>query len=66
MPGKGKLIIVAGVVLSFSGFVGMIVFLWMNQMVTPQMATLMLIALFGLYFGFGVLVAVYRLVCKLN
>jgi hypothetical protein len=30
------------------------------------MALLMLVALFGLYFGFGVLVAVYRFIGKLE
>ncbi len=66
MPKREKLIAVAGIAASFAALVGVIVFLWMNKMVTPQMATLMLVALFGLYLGFGVLVAVYRLVCKLD
>jgi hypothetical protein len=30
------------------------------------MALLMLVALFGLYFGFGVLIVVYRFVSKLD
>ena len=66
MPKKGKLIAVAGIAASFAALVGVIVFLWKNKIITAQMATLMLVALFGLYFGFGVLIAVYRLVAKLD
>ncbi len=34
--------------------------------VTPQFALLALVALLGLYFGFGVLIAVYYLLRKLE
>lgn len=37
-----------------------------NKVVTLQMATLMLIGMLGLYVGFGILIAVYRLVAKLD
>lgn len=51
---------------SFTGLIGMIAVLWVNKIVGPEMGILMLVALFGLYFGFGVLIAVYRLVSKLE
>ena len=63
---RGKLLSVVGIAASFAALAGMVVFLWMSKIVTAQMATLMLVALFGLYFGFGVLIAVYRFVCKLD
>ncbi len=66
MPKRGTLITVAGIAASFAALAGIIVFLWMSKIVTAQMATLMLVALFGLYFGFGVLIAVYCFVCKLD
>jgi hypothetical protein len=48
------------------GLIAGILALAIKQIVTPQMALLMLIALFGLYFGFGVLIAVYRFTSKLQ
>lgn len=66
MPKRGTLKTVAVIAVSFAAFVGTTVFLWANKIVSPAMATLMLVALFGLYFGFGILIAVYRLVSKLD
>ena len=43
-----------------------IVALAVNGVVTPQQGLLLLVALFGMYIGFGVLIAVYRLVAKLG
>lgn len=57
---------VVGVATSLAGFVGIIIFLSAKEMVSPAMAILMLVALFGLYLGFGALVAAYRLVVKLD
>ena len=37
-----------------------------NDVVTPQVGLLMLVALLGLYVGFGILIAVYRLIAKLE
>ncbi len=34
--------------------------------VTPQLAMLLLVALLGMYIGFGVLIAVYRFTSKLK
>ena len=63
---RRRLNAVAGVVASFAGFVGIIIFLSAREIVSATVAILMLVALFGLYLGFGVLVAAYRLVVKLD
>ena len=61
-----KPLIAAIVVGSFLGLAGLIAYLAMRGTLSPQMATLMVIALFGLYVGFGILIAAYRLVSKLD
>ena len=66
MPKRRTLTIFAGIAASFAGFAGMIIFLSVNKIVRIEMAILMFVALFGLYIGFGILIAVYRLVSKLE
>jgi hypothetical protein len=66
MPKRGTLIAVAGIAASFVGLVGVIIFLLVAKIVSVAMAKLMLVALFGLYIGFGILIAVYRLIDKLE
>ena len=66
MPKVRALMVVAGIAASFVGLAGTIVFLSMTNLVSVEMAMLMLVALVGLYIGFGVLVAVYRLISKLE
>jgi hypothetical protein len=61
-----RTLIGVGVLGSFLGFVLGIVTLARTQTVTPQIATLMFVALIGLYFGFGILIIVYRLINKLD
>ena len=51
---------------SFLGFVGIIYVLALKQIVSPQLAGLMVVALIGLYVGFGILILVYRLINKLD
>jgi hypothetical protein len=51
---------------SFSAFVALILALLISQVVTLQLALLMVVALVGLYFGFGVLIVVYRFIAKLE
>jgi hypothetical protein len=58
--------IAAAVAGSFTALVVAVVVLMIKRVVTFQMALLMLVALLALYFGFGVLVAVYRFVGKLE
>ena len=66
MPKNRTLKIVAGVAASFTGFVGTIIFLSEAKIITFEMAILMLVALLGMYLGFGILIAVYRLIGKLE
>ena len=61
-----RTLIGVGVLGSFLGFVFGIVTLARTQTVTPQIATLMFVALIGLYVGFGILIIVYRLISRLD
>ena len=66
MPKNRTIKIVAGIAASFIGLVGTIIFLLEAKIISFEMAMLMLVALLGLYLGFGFLVAVYRLIGKLE
>jgi hypothetical protein len=61
-----KLKIAASISLSFIGIVVLIMALLVKRVITFQMAMLMLVALLGLYFGFGVLIALYRFTGRLK
>lgn len=58
--------IAAGIAVSFFGLVGLIIYLAVSRTVTPQLALLMLVALVGLYIGFGILGLVHRLIHRLD
>ena len=66
MPTNRTLKVVAGIAASFTGLVATIILLWKAKIVSFEMAKLMLVALLGIYFGFGILIAVYRLIDKLE
>ena len=66
MPKNRTIKVVAGIAASFTGLVGTIIFLSEAKIISFEMAMLMLVALLGMYLGFGVLIAVYRLVGKLD
>ena len=66
MSNKNKLKIAAAISLSFTGIVVLIFTLMIKGVITFQMALLMLVALLGLYFGFGVLIFLYRFVDRLK
>jgi len=66
MPKRRTLKVVAGIAASFIGLAGTIIFLSDAKIITFEMAILMLVALFGIYLGFGILIAVYRLIDKLE
>jgi xanthosine utilization system XapX-like protein len=66
MPRNRTLKIVAGIVVSFTGLVGTIILLSVTKIISSAMAMLMLVALLGMYIGFGILIAVYRLIGKLE
>jgi hypothetical protein len=61
-----KLKIAAAISLSFTGMVVLIMALLVKRVITFQMAMLMLVALLGLYFGFGVLIVLYRFTGRLK
>jgi xanthosine utilization system XapX-like protein len=52
--------------MSFTGLAGVIIFLLVREIITVQMALLMLVGLVAMYVGFGILVAVWRLIGKLE
>ncbi len=68
MPSKNNraLKIAAGVAGLFFVLIATILHLLGSGIITPQMAMLMFVALLGLYFGFGVLIAAYRFVSRLQ
>jgi hypothetical protein len=66
MPRSRTLKAVAAIAASFTLLVGTIVFLSEAKIISLEMAKLMLVALLGIYFGFGILIAVYRLIDKLE
>ena len=66
MPNIRTRWVVIGVIALFFGLVGAIVFLRFTNAISGEMTKLMLVALLGLYVGFGILIAVYRLVRKLE
>jgi len=66
MPRNRTLKVVAGIVISFTGLVGTIIVLSATKIISFQVAMLMLVALLGMYIGFGILIAVYRLIGKLE
>ena len=66
MPKNRTLKVVAGIAASFTGLVGAIIYLSEAKIISIEMAMLMLVAFLGIYLGFGILIAVYRLVGKLE
>lgn len=60
------MIVAAGIVASFIGLVGTIVFLAKTEVISFVLAKLMFVALLGMYVGFGFLIAVYRLIGRLK
>ena len=66
MPTSRTLKVVAGIAASFIGLVVTIMFVSAAKIISIEMAKLMLLVLLGMYIGFGILIAVYRLVGKLK
>jgi hypothetical protein len=58
--------LLVGIVASFMGLGGVIIFMLATKIVSVQMGILMLVASVGLHLGFGILLAVYRLLGKLE
>lgn len=66
MADRKKWLIAGAISMTFTGIVVLIMALMVKGVVTFQLGLLMLVALLGLYFGFGVLIAVYRFVGRLK
>lgn len=66
MPKNKTLRVAVGFALLFSGLAGTVVLLMVTRVISIQVALLMLVALLGMYVGFGILILVYRLVSKLE
>jgi hypothetical protein len=58
--------VVAGIAVSFIGLVATIIFLSEMKIISFGVSKLMLVALLGMYVGFGILIAIYRLIRKLE
>ena len=66
MPRSRTLKVVAGIAASFIGLVGTIIFLSAMKIISFELAKLMLVALLAMYVGFGILIAIYRLIARLD
>ncbi len=58
--------VVAGIAASFTALVGAIILLLEMKIISVEMAKLMLVALLAMYVGFGILIAIYRLIARLD
>ncbi len=58
--------VVTGIAVSFIGLVATIIFLSEVKIISFGVSKLMLVALLGMYVGFGILIAIYRLIRKLD
>jgi len=66
MRKPGAALIAAAIAGSFVALAATIILLSMAAVISQTVAKLMLVALLGLYFGFGFLIAVYQLLRKLD
>ncbi len=64
MTTKARVKVAVGVVVSFVALVAAIIYMSAANIVTFEMAKLMLVALLGMYVGFGFLIAVYLVIRK--
>jgi hypothetical protein len=66
MPMNSTLKIALGMAAVFTGLAGTVILLMVNRVISIQVALLMLVALLGMYVGFGFLILTYRLISKLE
>jgi len=66
MSKNGTPKLVVGIVASFMGLGGVIIFLLATKIVSVQIGILMLVMSAGMHLGFGILIAVYRLIGRLE
>jgi hypothetical protein len=58
--------LIVAIVASFMSLAGVIIFLLATKIVSVQIGILMLVMSVGMHLGFGILIAVYRLIGKLE
>jgi len=63
---KKRTRVAVGIAGSFIALVAVVIALRLLKVIGFEVAMLMLVALLGLYLGFGVLIAVYRLLARLE
>jgi hypothetical protein len=61
-----KILILAGMVTTFSSLAILIIFLGRTGVITVDMALLMLVALLGIYVGFGILITAHLVIYRLK
>lgn len=66
LPKSNKILILAVVGMSFTAVAILIIFLGRLGIISVSAALLMLVALVGIYFGFGILIAAHLMVKKLE
>lgn len=66
MPVSKKLKTAGLIIFSYLAIVVLIFYCALAEIISLQQAGLMLVAEFGLYVGFGILIAVYRMISKLE
>ena len=63
---RRRRLIATGVGASFLAILAAVGWLAAQEIVTPQMAVLLGVTTFGLYVGFGILIAVFRMINRLE
>ena len=63
---SSKSLIVAGIVITFTSLAILIIFLARAGVITVPLALLLLVALAGIYVGFGILIPAHVIISKLN
>jgi hypothetical protein len=66
MARNRSLKIAAAIAVSFCALAAAIIFSSRTEVISVEVAKLMLAGLLGMYVGFGVLIAVYRLISKME
>ena len=66
MPKNETSKVAVGIAVSFTGLASAIMFLLVTKIVSFELGLLALVALVAMHLGFGILIAVYRLVGRLE
>jgi hypothetical protein len=66
MPKNKTSKVAVGIAVSFTGLASAIMFLMATKVISFELGLLMLVASMAMHLGFGILIAVYRLVSRLE